>query len=88
MVRKVNDMTKTEVELIRLWRLDWQARDLVEGTVKEDERFLLEYRREARPLIGSNTQELPMFILERADRWSPATRVVVRRAFRSFFAFE
>lgn len=36
--------------------------------IKEYERFLREYRRDARPLLESTTQQLALFMLERSER--------------------
>lgn len=80
-------MTRSEAEILRLWRHDCESRGISQGVIGEYTRYLNEYRRDARPLIGSNTFDLSSFILERSERWAPATRQVARRAFRSFFAF-
>jgi len=80
-------MNRTEAEVVRLWRHDCESRGLSPGTICEYERYLREYRRDARTLLESNTFDLSSFMLERSQRWAPGTRMVVRRAFRSFFAF-
>lgn len=77
----------TEIDLIRLWKLDCQGRGLTELVIQHYENYLGEYRRDARPLLGSSTFDLSRFLLERSDRWAPATKMYARRAFRSFFRF-
>jgi integrase len=85
--RKVRKMMSTEIDLIRLWRLDCQGRGITDLVIKHYENYLREYRRDARPLLGSTTFDLSSFLLERSGRWAPATKMYVRRAFRSFFRF-
>jgi integrase len=80
-------MMSTEVDLIRLWRLDCQGRGITEVVIKHYERYLGEYRSDARPLVGSSTFDLSSFLLKRSDRWAPSTKMYARRAFRSFFRF-
>jgi len=85
--RKVRKMMSTEIDLIRLWRLDCEGRGISDLVIKHYENYLCEYRRDARPLLGSTTFDLSSFLLERSARWAPATRMYARRAFRSFFRF-
>lgn len=80
-------MTTTEAELIRLWRFDCESQGLATATINHYERYLREYQRDAIPLLESTTSDLTLYLHARAERWCPATRMYVRRAFRSFFKF-
>lgn len=80
-------MIRSEAEIFRLWRHDCESRGISQGVIDEYARYLNEYRREAQPLLGSETFDLSSFILERSGRWAPGTKQFVRRAFRSFFSF-
>ena len=55
--------------------------------IQHSETYLRGYRRDARPLVGSSTFGRSSYLFERSDRWAPATKMYVRRAFRSFVRF-
>ena len=62
--RKVRKMMSTEVDLIRLWRLDCEGRGISDLVIKYYGNYLREYRRDARPLLGWTTFDLSSFLLE------------------------
>ena len=52
-------MMSTEVDLIRLWRLDCEGRGTSELVIKHYENYVREYRRDARPLEAGALDEDP-----------------------------